>query len=55
MDFTAKYISVEEYDNLKPEQSAKETRKVIGNDAYAVAEAVHCLIQQLKELGNRIR
>ena len=55
MDFAAKYISVEDYDNLKPEQATKEKRKVIGNDAFAVAEAVHILIQKIQEASNRLK
>ena len=48
MEFKDKYIAVEEWDLLKAEAQAKEKRKVIGNDAYAIGDAINDLILKIE-------
>ena len=49
MNFKEKYISVDEWDNQKPEEQAKEKRKPIGNDAYAIGDIIQDLINKIEQ------
>jgi hypothetical protein len=48
MNFNEKYLNVETFDNLKAEEQAKEKRKVISNDAYAIGEVIETLINKIE-------
>ena len=48
MGLTDKYLDVETFDKLKAEDQEKEKRKIISNDAYAIADLINDLIIKLE-------
>jgi hypothetical protein len=54
MGFKEKYLSVDEWDNQKPDEQAKEKRKPIGNDAFAIGDVIDDLIKMIERARNSL-
>ena len=48
MGFSEKYLDVDTFDKMKAEDQAKEERKIISLDAYAIGDIINDLINKIE-------
>lgn len=48
MSFKEKYIAIDDWDLLEAKDQEKETKKPIGNDAFALGDIIQDLINKIE-------